>query len=283
MQEREQGSDGEHGFRDDPVAEEFFSTPPPVVTETGEPAHAAAPMGARDHKLMVASLSMMATAAVVMVAYGVLYEQVFAPGGGSGAAAAVTEPATVAESGSEAESDSVTEAEPETEPGSEAGSDSVTESDSVAESETEPATEAEPGSEAESDSVTESDPDSVSATDSVTEADSESDSVFATDAEPDPVTESEPGSVSRRVARSPSAVERLTKRAFAALRAGDPGRAVALSEAAIAADPSRSGAYVALAGAHDALGDSEASRRAFRRCVAQATDPMASTCRSLAR
>jgi Tfp pilus assembly protein PilF len=128
----------------------------------------------------------------------------------------------------------------------------------------------------------------VSGTEAEAVSGTESDSEAASDSASEAVTASEsetaPAPVrARRAPRTVSRVERLTRRAFAALRAGDPGRAVRLAESAIAADPARSGAYVALAGAHDALGDGQASRMAFRRCVAQATDAMASTCRSLAR
>ncbi len=80
---------------------------------------------------------------------------------------------------------------------------------------------------------------------------------------------------------SPAAVQ--TERAYRALHAGRAREAGQLAAQAVRLDPMRASAYIALAGARDALGDHGGARMAFRDCVRHATDKLVSACQTLAR
>jgi tetratricopeptide (TPR) repeat protein len=80
-----------------------------------------------------------------------------------------------------------------------------------------------------------------------------------------------------------STAEATTKRAYAELKRGHTGDAMQLAGTAIRLDPSRASAYIALAGARDAIGDHAGARAAFRECAQRAQDRLVSACKTLAR
>jgi tetratricopeptide (TPR) repeat protein len=91
------------------------------------------------------------------------------------------------------------------------------------------------------------------------------------------------GSGQRAIRSDPPIVEGITKRAYAELKQGHWSDAIYLATQAIRLDPSRASAYIALAGARDAMGDHAGAAAAFRDCAQRAQDRMVSACRTLAR
>jgi len=75
----------------------------------------------------------------------------------------------------------------------------------------------------------------------------------------------------------------LASRAHASLNRGDFRAAAKFAERAVMQRPERSGNWIVLAAARDALGDDRGAKRAYRMCTEQAMDSGVAACRALRR
>jgi hypothetical protein len=86
-----------------------------------------------------------------------------------------------------------------------------------------------------------------------------------------------------RAQHDDASTDGLTKRAYRELHAGHAAAASELATRAIRLGPQHASAYIALAGARNALGDHGGANAAFRECARYAEDKLVAACKTLAR
>ena len=87
----------------------------------------------------------------------------------------------------------------------------------------------------------------------------------------------------RALALRPDAAEPLARLANIQLNAGDSAGAKAYASRAVIRIPTNAEAWIVLGAAHEALGDHNAARIAYRKCAALGVGSYATECQQLAR
>jgi hypothetical protein len=268
----------------DPLAEEFFSQPPPP-TETPSEHWEARPMSASQRRAMRATLAMLLGVAVVTVCFAAYAEIAMvkpAPLGSAGlprvAAAAPLEPehSQPLERPFAAEQQQVAEPQPPS-----AGQEQP------------PSHEQQPAAEPQALEPSAPAAEAIATERAAPTASTPSSATPLAATLPSAARAAMPGASEMLVKRSSAhesvraesspAVDALTKRAYGELKHGRPQEAIEAAAHAIRLDPTRASAYIALGGARDAIGDHQGARAVFRDCVQRANDKLTDACRTLAR